>query len=170
MYLHIFFIVVFVNIENFLFIKLCNLCLLRNTLNKIPRVATGFRRYGGDCDGRKNQKTPIQSSVQSCWKQGVLYVSQRKSGYNSPTSKETRKWLRRGCKGFACTSHLLVSCLDTLYFMLTPFGVSLSLGQCNAVTHALAQKARLSFSFFNQMESVSFDIDAFVWANFQAAK
>ena len=41
MYLHVFFfIVVVVNIQNFLFIRLCNLWLLRNTLKKISRVAT----------------------------------------------------------------------------------------------------------------------------------
>ena len=36
-------IVIVVNVQNFLFIRLCNLRLLRNTQKKIPRAATGTK-------------------------------------------------------------------------------------------------------------------------------
>ena len=40
--------------------------------------------------------------------------------------------------------------------------------QCNAVTHALAQRARLSFPFCAWMEFVPSDIDAFVCTDFSS--
>ena len=76
---------------------------------------------------KRKKKNLIQWNVWSCWQQGVLCSSQRKSGYNIPTLKVTRKRLSMGCKGLACTSHLWGIWLETLYFLLALCGIFLLL-------------------------------------------
>ena len=92
---------------------------------------------------------------------------------NRVTTVPLQSRLGNGYQGvgmhFSSLGHLF---RDTLFHVsfLWSFSLAHVVRQSNALLHALVQRARLSLSFFAWMESVSSDINAFVWADFQAAK
>ena len=71
------------------------------------------------------------------------------------------KALQMGTMSSSSSNHLARDII-THVSSLRSFSFSHIVGQGNAVTHALAQKARLSFPLFVWMESVSQDVGDYV--------